>query len=73
MLWPKASPLDLDFVPGPSFSTKPSYVDEDPKPARNRLTRSRGRKDKLIDNEKTTATSYKKGEKSASGAGTSKK
>ena len=53
--------------------TKPSYVDGDPKPARNRLTRSRGRKDKLIDNEKTTATSYKKGEKSASGAGTSKK
>ena len=22
MLWPKASPLDLCFVPGPSYSTK---------------------------------------------------
>ena len=26
MLWPKASPLDLDFVPGPSFSIIPKII-----------------------------------------------
>ena len=28
MLWPKASPLDMDFVPGPSFSINHDKNDE---------------------------------------------